>query len=450
MTTTSLPKKIFKVFAWVVGVLVVLALLFFTRVDRKDYKLEEYYLHTMGHLDTLNLHASTGETWLAGWSTVNATPKTPAKLLGYRPRGRYDFVQDSSFIRSMIVGNGRQKVAFVNYELMIVHPYLQERVLSRLEELHFPVDMVYFTATHTHSGLGGFIPGLLGKLALGSFDRQIVELLEETTLRSLQLALSSMDTVSVHFRKIATDSLVANRLIEGNPIDPYARQLVLEKKDGSKGLMTTFSAHPTILHPKFMGLSGDYPHYFNEFMESAGYDFSLFAAGTVGSMRPLSSGDQPADVKSFANELAGQLTENRGQVFLESSHRMKWAVLPVHLRKAHFRLGKNVRVRPWIFNQLLGETNAHFDMILMGNVLMVSSSGEISGEMMETWESFALENGLHLMVTCFNGGYIGYITPDDYYDMELYETRDMNWFGPYNGAYFDEIIRKSISRMAQD
>ena len=117
MTTTSLPKKIFKVFAWVVGVLVVLALVLFTRVDRKDYHLEEYYLHTMGQLDTLNLHPTSGSTWLAGWSKVNATPQTPAKLLGYRPRGRYDFVEDSSFVRSLIVGNGRQKVAFVNYEL---------------------------------------------------------------------------------------------------------------------------------------------------------------------------------------------------------------------------------------------------------------------------------------------------------------------------------------------
>lgn len=450
MTTSSLPKRIFKVFAWIVGVLVVLALAIFTRVDRKDYHLEEYYLQTMGHLDTLNLHHTTGSTWLAGWSKVNTTPKTPAKLLGYRPRGRYDFVQDSSYIRSLIVGNGTQRVAFVNYELMIVHPYLQERVLNRLEELHFPVDMVYFTATHTHSGLGGFIPGLLGKLALGSFDREVVELLEERTLHSLQLALSKMDTVSIHFRKVATESLVANRLIEGNPIDPIARQLILEKKNGSKGLMTTFSAHPTILHSKFMGLSGDYPHYFNDNLERSEYDFSLFAAGTVGSMRPLSTGYDPEDMEQFADELTDQLREKEGQIFLESSHQMKWAILPLHLRKAHFRLGKNIRVRPWIFNQLLGETNAHFDLVLLGNVLMVSSSGEISGEMMEAWELFAMENGLHLMVTCFNGGYIGYITPDMYYDMELYETRDMNWFGPYNGAYFDEVLRTSISRMARD
>ena len=44
------------------------------------------------------------------------------------------------------------------------------------------------------------------------------------------------------------------------------------------------------------------------------------------------------------------------------------------------------------------------------------------------------------MVTSFDGGYIGYVTPDRYYDRATYETRDMNWFGPYNGNYFKEMM----------
>ena len=60
----------------------------------------------------------------------------------------------------------------------------------------------------------------------------------------------------------------------------------------------------------------------------------------------------------------------------------------------------------------------------------------------------AEENGLHLLITTFNGGYIGYITPDEYYNHNFHEVRDMNWFGPYNGAYFDEIIRGIIRTAA--
>jgi neutral ceramidase len=52
----------------------------------------------------------------------------------------------------------------------------------------------------------------------------------------------------------------------------------------------------------------------------------------------------------------------------------------------------------------------------------------------------ARAQGQNLIVTSFNGGYVGYITKDEWYDLNKYETRTMNWFGPYNGAYFSEII----------
>jgi len=42
----------------------------------------------------------------------------------------------------------------------------------------------------------------------------------------------------------------------------------------------------------------------------------------------------------------------------------------------------------------------------------------------------AEEKGLNLIITTFNGGYIGYVTPDQYYNHRYHEVRDMNWFGP--------------------
>ena len=49
------------------------------------------------------------------------------------------------------------------------------------------------------------------------------------------------------------------------------------------------------------------------------------------------------------------------------------------------------------------------------------------------------------MVTSFNGGYIGYITNDKWYDLKEYETFTMNWFGPYNGSYFIYLINNLIA-----
>jgi hypothetical protein len=442
----SLAHRIFRLFAWILGVIVFLALATLTRVDWRDYKEMEYYHDTMAHLDTLPLQSSVGTTWMAGWSSVNATPQKPAKLVGYKPRGRYQFVQDSSFVKSLVVGNGISNVAFLSFELMIVHPFLHQKVKEAIEKENLPLDYIYFTATHTHSGMGGYIPGLVGKLAMGGKDENIINLLTSKTIESLKQALQSRDTVSIFFQKSRADSLVANRLIPEDPIDPFVRKMVFEKRNGQKAAFLTFSAHPTILNSKFMGLSGDYPHYLTKFMEEEGYEFSLFAAGAVGSHRPVASGNQSENVLEYAEALKKNIEGNIVATEENNQNNLHIAEIPISLRKAHYRIREKTRLRPWIFNSVFGDTNPHFDMVQIGNTLLISSSGEISGVFMAEWESLANEKGLNLIITCFNGGYIGYITPDEYYNYKLYEVRDMNWFGPYNGAYFDEIIKKIIQK----
>ncbi|WP_194976171.1 alkaline ceramidase [Aquiflexum lacus] len=443
---SSIAHRIFKVFAWILGIIVFLALATLTRVDWRDYKEMDYYHETMAHLDTLSIQSTEGETWFAGWSSVNATPNSPAKLVGYKPRGRYQFVQDSSFVKTLVVGNGKSNVAFLNYELMIVHPYLFKRVHEAIEKENLSLDHIYFTATHTHSGMGGYIPGIVGKLALGGKDEKIINLLTSKTIASLKEAINSQDSVAIIFQKSRADSLVANRLIAEDPIDPFIRQMIFEKRNGQKAVILTFSAHSTILNSKFMGLSGDYPHYLTKIMEDSGYEFSLFAAGTVGSHRPVPSGNQAENVLEYAEDLHKNIEGNI--VFNEknSQNNLNTAEIPLELRKAHYRIREKTRLRPWIFNLVFGDTNPHFDMVQIGNTLFISSSGEISGVFMSEWESLANEKGLNLIITCFNGGYIGYITPDEYYNYKLYEVRDMNWFGPYNGAYFDEIIQNLIEK----
>jgi neutral ceramidase len=67
-----------------------------------------------------------------------------------------------------------------------------------------------------------------------------------------------------------------------------------------------------------------------------------------------------------------------------------------------------------------------------------------------------IENGVYdlaekldkqLIVTSFNGDYIGYITEDHHYDIsKRSEIREMNWVGPHYGAYFKEILRELVQK----
>lgn len=408
----------------------------------------DYYKNTLAAIDSIPLNSSESEVWLAGWSKVNTTPDSPVELVGYKPRGEYDFVQDSSFIRSLAVSNGKNSVVFLNYELMIINPTLHSRINEALARENLSVDFVFFTATHTHSGMGGYMPGLAGKLAFGGYDEDVMQLLEDKTILSIKTAMQQIDTVSLAYRVSETENLVGNRLVAEDPIDPFVRQLIFEKKSGEKGIFLTYAAHSTIHSSKFVGLSGDYPHYLMERLEDEEFDFSMFAAGAVGSHKPLAGGNSPEHVEAFAENLYKQVNDDKSLSIKNSTSKLSFAEFPLYLRKPHYRITENVRLRPYIFNALFGETNAHFDVMLIGNVLLVSSSGEISGVFMDAWEKYAKENGLYLVVTCFNGGYIGYITPDEYYDEPHYEVRDMNWFGPYNGAYFDEILQKIIEKVA--
>ncbi|MFD2034384.1 neutral/alkaline non-lysosomal ceramidase N-terminal domain-containing protein [Belliella marina] len=423
-----------------------LGVLLTSTIDRSDYKTKAYYLETISKLQDLKPDSSEGDSWLVGWSKINATPAEPANLVGYAPRGNYDFVLDSSFVRALVIGNGMQNVAILNYELLIVHPYLADRIKQRIENENLPIDFIYFTATHTHSGIGGYIPGLMGKVAFGGYDESIVNMLEQKTLEGLQNALESQDSASVSFQVSLTDSLVYNRFVHEDPVDPYIRQLVFRKSTGEKATFLTYSAHPTTLAVKFMGLSGDYPHYLMDKFETGLYDFALFAAGTVGSQGPSRTGNQPEHTKAFAEAVFQQAISNVEEEETVDRKKIGFTRLPVALREAQYRLGKNIRLQPWVFESAFGESNAHFDAVLIGNTLLISSSGEVSGTFMQDWEKLAKSRGLNLMVTTFNGGYIGYITPDAYYDYEYHEVRSMNWYGPYNGTYFIELVNGLIGK----
>lgn len=437
-------QKALSTFFIVLFILSLIGVLLTKSIDRSDYKTKEYYLETISNLEQIEPHFSEGDSWLVGWSKVNATPREPANLVGYAPRGKYEFVLDSSFVRVLVVGNGVQNIAILNYELLIVHPYLAERIKTSIKNQGLDIDFIYFTATHTHSGIGGYIPGLMGKIAFGGFDESIVEMLEQKTVEGLQSALASQDTAFINYQISETDTLVYNRFIKEDPVDPFIRQLTFQKKSGERAAFLTYSAHPTTLAVKFMGLSGDYPHYLMEKLEDSMYDFALFAAGAVGSQGPARTGNQPEHTEVFAEAVYQQSIKNVKQVSPVSKEKIAYSKLPVALREAQYKLGKNVRLNPWIFESAFGESNAHFDALLLGNTLLLSSSGEVSGVFMKDWEALAKRRGLNLMVTTFNGGYIGYITPDEFYDYDYHEARGMNWYGPYNGAYFNELINGLI------
>lgn len=444
MPPLRLPiKSLFKFLLYLAGFLLLVILATITTVDWTPYKEKGYYKETMASLDNLSVKGSDQGFLLGGWAQANMTPENPVPLVAYRPRGNYEFVQDSSFVKVLILGNPDFKVAFLNYELLIVHPKLAETLRKEIDERAIPIDHVYFTATHTHSGMGGTIPGPVGSLALGGWNQGLVDLISASTIQVLQEAIVQMDTVQLGYSKSNAGKHVTNRLVATDPVDPFVRQLTIRNRTGASASLVTFSAHATCLSSRFMGLSGDYPFYFSQKLEEQ-HDLVLFAAGAVGSHRPHIQGNDVRSVKTYAAELDSIVDHDPDKISDLNGNGVFAAKLPLQLRKPHFRISNDWRIRPWLFDWAIGDYPAHFDLVKIGNTLFISSSGEVSGVFYKAWEKQAADLGMNLFITTFNGAYIGYITPDKYYQEDYYEVRDMNFYGPYNGAYFKEVIGELI------
>lgn len=438
--------RIFRVFVWVAAAVLLLGLATLTTVDRSPKEDSSFYKNTLADLDTSTWSSSTSSHWLGGWAAVNVTPAQPAELVGYSPRGPYTFVQDSSHVKALTLSNGKSSIAWLNYELLIVHPQLADQVRAGVQEAGISLDQLIFTATHTHSGMGGYMPGMVGSLAFGGYDEQVVEQLVAGSVRALQTALASQDTVTIAYKKTSVPDLVSNRFVKGGPTDPFVRQVLLQQKNGKKASFITYSAHATALSSKFMGLSGDYPAFLTQHLEEEEVDFALFAAGTVGSHRPLTQGNTPEQVNAYALAIETRLSADTSAVALKGTALLRTSQLQINLGEPQLRISNNLRLRPWVFRYLLGEMPAYLDISQVGNILFISSSGELSGVFYEAWDALAEEKGLHLVVTVFNGSYVGYITPDELYDAQFHEVREMNWFGPGNGQYFDRLIKGLIQK----
>ena len=89
---------------------------------------------------------------------------------------------------------------------------------------------------------------------------------------------------------------------------------------------------------------------------------------------------------------------------------------------------------------VLGEYKNYLTVLRVGDLVMLGTPCDFSGELIPPLDSLAASLHKEVMVTSFSGGYIGYVTPGKYYDVEHYETQLMNWHAPGTGEYLAKSL----------
>ena len=120
--------------------------------------------------------------------------------------------------------------------------------------------------------------------------------------------------------------------------------------------------------------------------------------------------------------------------------------LNLYLRAPVYRIFSWLAVRSWVFYRLYGKYQPFISVCKLSNILILGVPCDFSGELSKEIKSKVITP---LIISGFNGQYIGYVTPDKYYQIDDYETRTMNWFGYGNGSYFLDIIEKIFYEISQ-
>ena len=113
------------------------------------------------------------------------------------------------------------------------------------------------------------------------------------------------------------------------------------------------------------------------------------------------------------------------------------------------RVGNGVRLRPWLARRLLPVGPVTFlQGLRLGDALWLSTPCDFSGELALGVKATATEHRLAAAVTSFNGDYVGYVIPANYYTLDGYEPRTMSFFGPQLPECFMAVLGELTAMLA--
>ncbi|RAU81746.1 neutral/alkaline non-lysosomal ceramidase N-terminal domain-containing protein [Pontibacter arcticus] len=437
-----LPKKVRNVLMLVLVACVAPSCVI-QKPDETPFQQAAYYKNTSESINNSKPISITGDTLQVGWAKVNITPPAGTPLAGYGKRlgMKYKTVHDSVWVRTFAFDNGQSKAVLITLDMLIAPMSVAAGLETEYEKLDLKPDQVYLTATHTHTSFGGWGKKPAGRVMAGKYKKAVVKQTVQHIIQSIKLAQVRQQPARVGYGTANGAALIQNRLTGSvTERDTTIRFMKFEQAGGASAILTTFSAHPTILPSMQPILSRDYPGVLVDELEK-NVNFAAFAAGAVGSHNTVYKyGDTFRSVTETGTQLAKIILREANQLKTAYTSELSTHKIELALPEPHWRLGDNKRLAPGLFYAVFGKYKAHLNHLQIGNTVLLGVPADYSGEFMAELETAAKSNGKNVLVTGFNGSYIGYIIPEKHYQLRKYEARDMNFYGRQSGTYITQLL----------
>ncbi len=352
------------------------------------------------------------------------------------------------FARALTLSVGDVMVTVLTADLLMIDEPMRDAVLSRSG---LGLGEIYFTASHTHSGPGGWGSHPVEQIITGSFNeayfKQLAEQLAAVVEESRrQLTPASFAAVTIEMK----DGQI-NRLSPGEPTFDQLAALLFKPADGSPVLvLASYGAHATVVAGRPPTLSPDYPGAMVARLEATTGVRAMFACGAVGDTSPHRP-PAPSEVES-ARVLGQRLADELVPALASAVYRDEVALASLNLRvdlpTLRYPLNAQWSVSP-VATSWLADRSTFVHVLRVGDVVLAGFPADYAGCLARPLADQAHQWGLTLVPTSFSGEYKGYLVSRDIYmGRDAYETRDMNFYGPWAGEYVNSMAVRMIQRVS--
>jgi hypothetical protein len=377
--------------------------------------------------------------YLASWAKTQIRAPAGVPLAGYGARRGAPSrgVRDPALVRAFAVRSGKSTVLLFTADLLLLDRFTAEAIRRGLEGI-VPRESIFFTASHTHSGPGGYAKGLVWELVFGAYDARAFEAVVQAHVDAGRRAIATLAPAEIGSAHVDVPGLIKNRTERGGPTDDALLVIAFAHADGGRALFWSFGCHAVTLDADNMDLSADYPGAIARALEASGFDVVGFAAGGVGSSNPRFGGPRAEQLieplrRALERGASAALARAKGE------GRLSGARAEVELPPFRYRIAREAMVASPLAEAVIGSRRAGIGALAMGDTLLLSMPAELSGELTREIRLDARRRGLELAVLPFNGDYVGYVVGRRVYDLDeskgdelfTYETRTMSFLGPY-------------------
>lgn len=448
-------RFLLKTLLFLAVVIVIALFIALDQVDYAPYFESDYYESTKVRLEKEadQLKRSTGQVYV-GLSKVNITPvaaatqsftasEVPMAGYGKREGKPAQSVHDSLYIKAVALKVQEQVLVFLGVDMLIVPPNIAEQVQEILvRSTDLKRSQIFYSATHTHSSLGGWSAKFVGKAFAGKPNPKLIQWLAEKFATAIKLAVEDLKPGQIGYGSFEAPDLVRNRLVGDLGQEHATCTFVLANQhQGKKGVLGIFDAHATTLSDDNWAYSADYPAYWYQKMEKAGVDLPVFCAGGVGSHGPEAKGKGYKKAQYLGEALADSMLKYMPLAALKDTINLASISLKIDLPTYQVRLSEGLRMAPFLVKKLfppIGEV--HLQSARIADFIWTTTPADFSGELALVHQNELYKQGFESTITSFNGAYVGYVLPAKYYHYNDYESRTMSWFGPGMSPYLNEMI----------